>query len=114
MTPADKAGPGPDLPADGSLSAWLSQHAFTLAVMALVVGAMVWYGVDFLNVGKVAVGLGHRPHQVVVGDPQVVADPLVGTAPPHHALLFLQLLERHLGSSRSDPTFLLLRRLARE
>jgi hypothetical protein len=39
---------------------------------------------------------GREPgEQVVVGDPEVVADPLVGGRAPHHRLLRLQLLERH-------------------
>ena len=39
-------------------------------------------------------------HQVVVRDRQVVGDVLVRTTPPHHALLGLQLFERHRSSSR--------------
>ena len=63
MDQRETSQPDPDLtspepPAPGSLSAWLSQNAFTLAVVALVVGVLYWYGVDFLNVGKVAIGLG--------------------------------------------------------
>src|SRR5918992_3822356 len=34
--------------------------------------------------------------QVIVGDRQVLGDPLVGAGPPDHALPFLQLLECHL------------------
>jgi regulator of sigma E protease len=59
MTPPDQPGDPPaGTPAPNSISDWLSQNAFTLAVVALLVGLMYWYGVDFLNVGKVAVGLG--------------------------------------------------------
>ena len=41
----------------------------------------------------------HQLEQVVVPARQLDADPVVGTVPPHHAVLVLQLLERHRPSN---------------
>jgi regulator of sigma E protease len=40
------------------LRAWFAQHGITLAAIAVVIAIMARFGVDFILVGKVAVGLG--------------------------------------------------------
>jgi len=48
---------GPDAPPP-TLRAWFAQHGITLAAIVVVIAIMARFGVDFILVGKVAVGLG--------------------------------------------------------
>ena len=64
----------PPAPAPNSLSAWLAQNAFPLAILALVLGLMYRAGVDFLVVGKV-VEIQQKPEKRLVAD--VIIAPVV-------------------------------------